>query len=295
MTNQYSSYNNRLLRLIKASMTTLLAIVFTSPLMAQCIEGNCTDGTGIMVFNSGNKYKGEFVDGKRQGEGTFVWASGAKYRGQWLDDQMHGEGTYVYPDRRVYRGTFVAGKKNGKGVLSTEDGKVLEKGKWVDDEFVDPAAIRYSYINVGSSLLADFAPDIPVVGEATCINPTQVSFDYGVTPFLTVGAFINYSSISVRPSIEVEDFNYSYITPGGRVTAVLNLFSSDRVIPYVGGQLGYSIASGGPTNSQLGIAESGLSYMIYGGVRSFLTQNIGLFAEGGIGQSNVNLGISYRI
>lgn len=280
-------------------LTSVVAIVIMlligNTATAQCIEGDCTDGTGIMVFNSGNKYKGEFVDGKRQGEGTFVWASGAKYRGQWFNDQMHGEGTYVYPDRRVYKGQFVDGKKNGQGELTTEDGKVLERGKWVNDEFVDPAAIRYSYINVGTSLVSDFAPDIPVVGEATCINPTQVSFDFGVTPFLTVGAFVNYSSISVRPSTEVADFNYSYITPGGRVTAVLNVFSSDRVIPYVGGQIGYSIASGGPSNSQLGIAESDLNYMAYAGIRSFFTDHIGLFVEGGVGQSNVNVGVSYRM
>jgi hypothetical protein len=295
MTNQYN-YKACTTSLIKGSLAILTLLLFTNTsAIGQCIEGDCINGTGIMVFNSGNKYKGEFVDGKRQGEGTFVWVSGAKYRGQWLNDQMHGEGTYVYPDRRVYRGAFVDGKKNGKGELTTEDGKVLERGKWVNDEFVDPAAIRYSYINIGSSLLSNFAPDIPVVGEATCINPTQISFDFGITPFLTVGAFVNYSSISVRPSSEVADFNYSYITPGGRVTAVLNVFSSDRVIPYVGGQLGYSIASGGPSNTALGMAESELNYMVYAGIRSFFTDHIGLFAEGGIGQSNVNVGLSYRL
>jgi len=36
----------------------------------ECIEGNCVNGTGTMIYYSTQKYVGEFKDGKRYGQGT---------------------------------------------------------------------------------------------------------------------------------------------------------------------------------------------------------------------------------
>jgi len=43
----------------------------------------------------GNRYEGDFVDGKRTGKGTFTWANGNKYEGDFVDGKFHGKGTLV--------------------------------------------------------------------------------------------------------------------------------------------------------------------------------------------------------
>ena len=38
-----------------------------------------------------NEYRGQFVQGLRQGEGSFYYASGALYQGQWKGNKNHGQ------------------------------------------------------------------------------------------------------------------------------------------------------------------------------------------------------------
>ena len=37
---------------------------------AECIEGDCDNGYGTYTYANGDKYVGEFKDGKPQGQGT---------------------------------------------------------------------------------------------------------------------------------------------------------------------------------------------------------------------------------
>ena len=74
-------------------------------------EGVITRGTrkvgfGVFTVNShispdtidrfGNKYEGEFVENKFNGQGTFTWSNGAKYVGEYKDDKRNGQGTATY-------------------------------------------------------------------------------------------------------------------------------------------------------------------------------------------------------
>ena len=49
----------------------------------------------------GNKYIGEWRDGKRTGLGTYIWTDGSKYIGQYQDNNRHGKGTYYPSNRRA--------------------------------------------------------------------------------------------------------------------------------------------------------------------------------------------------
>ena len=45
---------------------------------------------------AGDKYVGQWVDGKMNGQGTYIYADGDKYEGEWKDDKRHGKGTVTY-------------------------------------------------------------------------------------------------------------------------------------------------------------------------------------------------------
>ncbi|MGO0807401.1 hypothetical protein ACTPEF_26660, partial [Clostridioides difficile] len=46
----------------------------------------------VKLIDDGDLYKGEFVDGKKNGFGIYIFSSKEKYEGLWKDDKMHGIG-----------------------------------------------------------------------------------------------------------------------------------------------------------------------------------------------------------
>jgi hypothetical protein len=53
-----------------------------------------------------NIYRGNFVEGRREGHGTFFYMNGSQYTGQWHADAKQGEGLFLYADGRVFGGLF---------------------------------------------------------------------------------------------------------------------------------------------------------------------------------------------
>ncbi len=133
-----------------ALMTMFL--VFSFPVLcsaSKCLEGNCVDGYGKMIFK-GYEYEGQWknkkpngkgrlktptgniitgngwIDGRLQGEGEEVYPSGRKYVGEFKDTKYHGQGTDTYPDGRVYCGEFANGIPGGKGQMTDPEGSVYE-------------------------------------------------------------------------------------------------------------------------------------------------------------------------
>ena len=45
-----------------------------------------------LVLATGDKYEGEWRDGRENGVGTSMAADGSTFYGFWLDGLMHGEG-----------------------------------------------------------------------------------------------------------------------------------------------------------------------------------------------------------
>lgn len=43
------------------------------------------NGKGIFYCKDGDKYEGEWMDGKRNGKGIYEWSEGRKYDGDWKD------------------------------------------------------------------------------------------------------------------------------------------------------------------------------------------------------------------
>jgi hypothetical protein len=53
-------------------------------------------GRGVYEWPSGNRYEGEWLDGKTNGFGVKVWGNGDRYEGEWLNDNRHGRGVYLW-------------------------------------------------------------------------------------------------------------------------------------------------------------------------------------------------------
>ena len=45
---------------------------------------------GTETWNDGSSYKGNYVNGKKEGFGTYCWADGSKYEGDWYENKVNG-------------------------------------------------------------------------------------------------------------------------------------------------------------------------------------------------------------
>lgn len=81
-------------------------------------------GNGTYTFASGNKYVGEFKDGKLSGQGKFTFAKGDIYVGDFKDSSFNGKGTFTFTNGNKYIGDFKDWKLNGQGTFNFANGDV---------------------------------------------------------------------------------------------------------------------------------------------------------------------------
>jgi hypothetical protein len=114
---------------------------------------NQPNGRGVMRYDNGHVYQGEWVNGKPHGHGTMTYSKGT-YRGNWQDGMRDGVGTFVqgdgnvtkghwtqntidngqilYMNGDVYNGHLRFGLRHGVGTLTRRDGTSVY-GVWEDD------------------------------------------------------------------------------------------------------------------------------------------------------------------
>lgn len=94
---------------------TLLALFFAlaQSVHAQCISGDCKNGTGIFLYPSGAKYIGQFKDGEIHGIGTCYYTDGSTYRGEWAHRFQEGHGIKSLADGRTWEGAWKMGLPMG--------------------------------------------------------------------------------------------------------------------------------------------------------------------------------------
>lgn len=144
----------------------LAALIIFSPVLsiAVCTEGDCKNGIGTWVWESGNRYTGKFDNGKRTGHGDFTFSNGDTYSGNFLNGKFHGRGMYRYADGDIYDGQWQNGKMAGHGVLKRpdgtkqegdyRDGAIVEKWNTNTEELHEPDSNKYPRGHV-EKLMAD--------------------------------------------------------------------------------------------------------------------------------------------
>jgi hypothetical protein len=109
------------------------------------------------TYPSGEKYKGEFKDGKRHGKGKLVMSDSEYYEGEFKDDKMNGKGKLVMSDSEYYEGEFKDDEMTGNGIFHFEGN--IYKGNFIDAVLNDSnGEIQYKNGNVYKGNVVDDKP-----------------------------------------------------------------------------------------------------------------------------------------
>ena len=104
----------------------------------------------------GDKYVGEYKDGKRDGQGTYTKANGAKYVGEFKDSNYSGQGTVTLPNGTKFVGEWRDNKLNGYGTF-TVAGRTEYVGEWKDNKFNGQGILTRD----GTKYVGEFKDDQP--------------------------------------------------------------------------------------------------------------------------------------
>jgi hypothetical protein len=123
----------------------LLVAVFGSSITyttAQCITGNCQNGSGTYRYSATSKYSGQFLNGLREGKGKITFSNGNIYEGLFSRNKMQGEGTMNYGNGDRYTGTWLNDQPSGKGVYAFKT-KERYEGDFKNGEFDGYGSMYY--------------------------------------------------------------------------------------------------------------------------------------------------------
>lgn len=131
----------------------------SAPVTAKCSSGDCKNGEGVLEYSNGDKYEGNFKEGKFDGKGKYTFQAGDVYEGNFSQDKFSGTGKYTFANGDIYEGDFKNDLFHGKGKLKTapatyegefKEGRMEGKGKLTQPD--------------GDSFEGDFLADVPFRG-----------------------------------------------------------------------------------------------------------------------------------
>lgn len=75
------------------------------------------------ILKTGAKYKGQWLNNKKQGRGVMTWPDGSRFDGYWSKDQANGHGRMIIVETtkdlrvitNVYTGEFKDNRATGHG------------------------------------------------------------------------------------------------------------------------------------------------------------------------------------
>lgn len=108
---------------------------------------NLPHGHGVMNYNDGSTYEGDFKQNVRHGRGTMVKIVEGeevyRYEGQWHENEKHGEGEESVPGKYEYVGNLHNGRRQGQGKLTSQADGYSYEGEFRSDKFNGFGQIEY--------------------------------------------------------------------------------------------------------------------------------------------------------
>ena len=84
-------------------------------------KNNEITGYGYLIYENKQTYKGNLVDGKKEGKGKYIWPDGSEYEGEYKNDIREGEGSLKWANGLIFKGKFHNGRPEGKGKLYSKN------------------------------------------------------------------------------------------------------------------------------------------------------------------------------
>jgi hypothetical protein len=84
-----------------------------------------TNCFGKKTNEKGDKYEGEFLNGKYHGYGRYIFKDGEIYEGYFANGKKHGKGKEIFTDGSVYEGELFENNRQGKGTFTIADWKYV--------------------------------------------------------------------------------------------------------------------------------------------------------------------------
>lgn len=112
---------------LMTSLKSFLEKITSKPKVGYCGERNFKGqrhGKGIELFQNGNKFDGQWVDGKMQ-SGLLTFTNGNIYEGDFMDNQFYGTGKLTYTNGNIYEGQWKI-QQEGQGRLIFKNGNIFE-------------------------------------------------------------------------------------------------------------------------------------------------------------------------
>ena len=147
------------------------------------------NGQGAYTHTNGNKYVGEYKNGKPHGQGTYFFLEdnqfkGVKYVGELKDGKQHGQGSTTYPNGDKYVGEYKDGKKNGLGMKTLTDGSWYY-GEWSNDIphgqgilFSDRSTTREEGIWADGKFIREAKVNLPALNNNVATSADRSDIDH---------------------------------------------------------------------------------------------------------------------
>ena len=106
------------------------------------------EGHGLMIFSNGDRYEGDWKCGRMHGIGEYHFYNKEKqrfsavYRGQFVDGCREGRGKMKYANRDIYEGTWQNNQRTGNGVMWFANGDCF-CGLWKFDHMLRGVYSKY--------------------------------------------------------------------------------------------------------------------------------------------------------
>lgn len=92
-------------------------------------------GKGIIYYNNGNEYEGEFAQGEWHGNGRIKWKRKGMYEGEFANGRMSGKGTFTWRNGDTYQGECITPEEKMTRVINEGIFTSKSSGKTVTYNF----------------------------------------------------------------------------------------------------------------------------------------------------------------
>lgn len=93
-------------------------------------------GKGQLIFANGDRFEGQFLEGRPLGEGVFTRIDGTRCQGQFFNENFDAKGNCTFPNGYRYQGELRGGIPHGVGTMIDSKGKRFS-GNFVAGQRVD--------------------------------------------------------------------------------------------------------------------------------------------------------------